>query len=85
MRNASTTFVALPVSAAAALCLAQQEPSPEPAEPFGVISQADVTEFTARFFASDPGVAMLAAPTDLVTQADVSAFVDLFFQGCPAS
>ncbi|MEL6328748.1 MAG: hypothetical protein AAFR38_03725 [Planctomycetota bacterium] len=53
------------------------------AQPFGVISQADVTRFVELFFEDDPRVASLAEPFDVVSQADVDAFVTLFFQGCP--
>ncbi|MEL6396120.1 MAG: hypothetical protein AAFQ71_08990 [Planctomycetota bacterium] len=54
------------------------------AEPYGVLSQADVSEFVSLFFSLDPNVAALASPFDVVSQADVDAFVDLFFAGCPA-
>ncbi|MEL6330002.1 MAG: hypothetical protein AAFR38_10085 [Planctomycetota bacterium] len=55
------------------------------AEPFGVISQADVAAFVDLFFAGDPKAAAFAEPLDVASQADVSAFVDLFFAGCPAN
>ncbi|MEL6329834.1 MAG: hypothetical protein AAFR38_09245 [Planctomycetota bacterium] len=55
------------------------------AAPFGVISQADVSEFVDLFFAGDSRVAALAGPIDIVSQADVNAFVGLFFAGCPTN
>ncbi|MEL6328083.1 MAG: choice-of-anchor tandem repeat NxxGxxAF-containing protein [Planctomycetota bacterium] len=54
------------------------------AEPLGLISQADSTEFVSLFFADDPSAARLAEPFDSVTQLDVAAFVSLFFEGCPS-
>ncbi|MEO1511134.1 MAG: GC-type dockerin domain-anchored protein, partial [Planctomycetota bacterium] len=53
------------------------------AEPFGILSQADVAAFVDAFFANDPRVAQLASPFDVVSQADVNEFVSLFFEGCP--
>ncbi|MEL6395154.1 MAG: hypothetical protein AAFQ71_04060 [Planctomycetota bacterium] len=55
------------------------------AEPAGVISQADVSEFINLFFANSPTVAAYAAPFDVVSQADVNAFVAGFFAGCPTN
>ncbi|MEL6330922.1 MAG: hypothetical protein AAFR38_14850 [Planctomycetota bacterium] len=55
------------------------------AQPFGVISQADVDAFVNAFFAGDPAVAALAPPFDAVSQTDVTAFVNLFFAGCPTN
>ncbi|MEL6328756.1 MAG: hypothetical protein AAFR38_03765 [Planctomycetota bacterium] len=52
------------------------------AEPFGVISQADVAEFVDAFFVSSPLVDYVE-PFDVISQADVAAFIDLFFVGCP--
>ncbi|MEO1512320.1 MAG: hypothetical protein AAFU70_09620, partial [Planctomycetota bacterium] len=54
------------------------------AEPYNVISQADVAGYVDAWFRGDPRCAALAAPFDVVNQADVSAFVSFFFQGCPS-
>lgn len=52
------------------------------AEPFGVLSFADITAFLGAFNSADP-VADLAAPLGSFTFADIAAFLAAFTAGCP--